>query len=427
LTRTIVSLNEELKKARSEAQTADLQGRLKEARSDYDDFETRLYARHPELKTQRGEFNPIAFKELGVVFSEQTAFLSYAILDRKTYLFVLTRARKAGAVPQPVLEVYPIAATSKELASRIAQLRRSLIERSWDFHDSARRLYDLLVRPAQRQLQGKTTLCISPESVLWDLPFQCLQLADDHYLLDDYAMFYVPSLSALREMTSLARGRAKAAALRLLAFGNPALGHSSPPLPESEKELKELQRLYGDSRSVIYTGITAAEGTAKSSMGQYDVLHFATHAVFDPQSPLHSFLRLSPSSEEDGHLEARELLQMNLQAEIAVLSACETGRGKIGLGEGVIGLSWAFFLAGCPTTVVSQWKVKSASTADLMIEFHRNLILRNSGDSKAAALRQAALKIRRSSLYEHPFYWASFILVGYNQPTRNPEPKRGNT
>jgi CHAT domain-containing protein len=149
-------------------------------------------------------------------------------------------------------------------------------------------------------------------------------------------------------------------------------------------------------------------------MGQYDVLHFATHSVFDRQSPLHSFLQLSPSADEDGLLEARELLPMNLQASIAVLSACATARGKIGLGEGVIGLSWAFFLAGCPTTTVSQWKVDSHATADFMLQFHRNLLQKNSHTTKAAALRQAALAVRKSSVFEHPFYWAPFILVGGN-------------
>ena len=98
-----------------------------------------------------------------------------------------------------------------------------------------------------------------------------------------------------------------------------------------------------------------------------------------------------------------------MHADLAVLSACETGRGRPGAGEGVIGLSWAFFVAGCPTTVVSQWKVESASTTELMLAFHRNL---RSGRSKALALQAAALKLLRESRYRHPFYWAGFVVVG---------------
>jgi CHAT domain-containing protein len=101
---------------------------------------------------------------------------------------------------------------------------------------------------------------------------------------------------------------------------------------------------------------------------------------------------------------------------LAVLSACETARGRIGAGEGMIGLSWAMFIAGVPSIVVSQWKVESAGTRDLMVNFHRALMtdkgIRKTRVTKVEALRQAALKVMKTSGTEHPFYWAGFILVG---------------
>ncbi len=105
------------------------------------------------------------------------------------------------------------------------------------------------------------------------------------------------------------------------------------------------------------------------------------------------------------------LLQIchDLKADLAVLSACESARGRIGAGEGVIGLAWALFVAGCPTTVVSQWKVESSSTAELMLSFHRNL---KSGMSKSEALRASALKVMADKRCSHPFYWAGFIVIG---------------
>jgi CHAT domain-containing protein len=121
---------------------------------------------------------------------------------------------------------------------------------------------------------------------------------------------------------------------------------------------------------------------------------------------------------EDGLLEAWELMQMRLDAELVVLSACETARGRVTAGEGLIGLSWALFVAGSPTTVVSQWKVESASTTELMLDFHRHL---QEGFScadvagrttKAEALRLAALRLLRSERYAHPFYWAGFVMIG---------------
>jgi CHAT domain-containing protein len=119
---------------------------------------------------------------------------------------------------------------------------------------------------------------------------------------------------------------------------------------------------------------------------------------------------------EDGLFEAWELMQLNLKADLAVLSACETARGRFGAGEGMIGLSWAMFIAGVPSIVVSQWKVESASARDLMISFHRQALASpaaaKSKATKAEALRQAALKMMKNPETRHPFYWAGFVLVG---------------
>ena len=109
-------------------------------------------------------------------------------------------------------------------------------------------------------------------------------------------------------------------------------------------------------------------------------------------------------------------MTLDLKADVVVLSACETARGRISHGEGMIGLTWALFVAGAPTTVVSQWKVRSDSTADLMIAFHRRLrvrLARPSGQRDlAGALRMAALEIKRDPRYRHPFYWAPFVVIG---------------
>jgi len=134
---------------------------------------------------------------------------------------------------------------------------------------------------------------------------------------------------------------------------------------------------------------------------------------------MYSHVLLAPGSsdsKEDGLLEAWEIMQMDFKADLAVLSACETARGRISAGEGVIGLTWAFFVAGVPTTVVSQWKVESASTSKLMVSFHRALRAGHSrsgaGFAVARALQQAELETLHSPQYAHPFYWAGFVVVG---------------
>jgi CHAT domain-containing protein len=189
------------------------------------------------------------------------------------------------------------------------------------------------------------------------------------------------------------------------------------PLPEAEVEVKGLGRLYGAARSKIYIGAEAREDRAKTEAGDFQVLHFATHGVLNNAAPLYSHLVLAQGDKgEDGLLEAWELMQLDLHADLAVLSACDTARGRFGAGEGVIGLSWALFVAGVPSTVVSQWKVESASTRELMLNFYRGLIATSStapvAPTKAEALRQAALKVMKSPETRHPFYWAGFVLVG---------------
>src|SRR5215813_2956694 len=175
----------------------------------------------------------------------------------------------------------------------------------------------------------------------------------------------------------------------LLAFGNPALGNQTiaraklvlmdeklDPLPEAERQVNALKQIYGAAKSKVYTGAEAREERAKAEAGAYRILHLATHGILNDSSPMYSHVLLAKTegdANEDGLLEAWEIMKLDLKTDLTVLSACETARGRVGAGEGMIGLSWAIFVAGCPTTVVSQWKVESASTTELMLEFHRQL------------------------------------------------------
>jgi CHAT domain-containing protein len=163
----------------------------------------------------------------------------------------------------------------------------------------------------------------------------------------------------------------------------------------------------------------ANETVVKREMVRHAILHFATHGYRDNRDPMHSHVLLaSPRSGEadDGALEARELMEMELKARLVILSACETAIGRVSGGEGMIGLTWALFIAGAPTTVASQWQVDSESTTKLMIEFHHNLTdirdALNSSMTAAVALRRSALQLLRSPSTAHPFYWAGFVTVG---------------
>jgi CHAT domain-containing protein len=169
----------------------------------------------------------------------------------------------------------------------------------------------------------------------------------------------------------------------------------------------------------VLVGRKADERTFKDLAPQYATIHLATHGVLDNRDPLNSYLMLTKKDgdlENDGLLQAHEIINMRLNADLAVLSACESGNGRISPGEGVIGMSWAFFVAGARSVVVSQWRVNSASTSQLMKNFYQVLARQNDPNSrnKAKALREASLRLLKDRQYRHPFYWAGFVLVSSN-------------
>ncbi len=411
LSDAVATINRGLAHPASAADAGLLPSALANARGEYDAFQAGLYATHPELKAIRGEARPLSLADTQDLLPDaRTALLEYVVTETRTYLFVVTK-RADGA---PVLDSFTIVVTRKTLGDLAERFRAQLARRDAGFGISARRLYDLLLRPAQRLLSGRDTVIIVPETVLWNLPFQALQSSPTRYAIEDHAFSFAPSLTVLREMgraTPLVGDHA------LLAVGNPA--SSLAPLPDAETQARNLSRLYGQARSDVLVGAAATEERVKRTAGQYKVLHLATHSVFDNASPMHSYVVLAQGakgSADDGLLEAREIMDLDLHANLVVLSACETARGRAGAGEGVIGLTWAFFVAGTPTTVVSQWQVESSSTTALMLAFHRSRLgAPRSGvpaASTAHALRKAALSLMKGGIYRHPFYWAGFVVVG---------------
>jgi CHAT domain-containing protein/Tfp pilus assembly protein PilF len=413
----IASLN--AKMVRAGAGATALKAEIQRAQLDYDGYETALYAKHPEWKMRSGDIKPVSLQEaIPMMGGPETAFIEFVVAEDRVYGF-------AAAGGSAHVKVFSTAVSRKDLAARVEQFRKQLAGRDLGFHTTASSLYKLLLAPAQETLGGRQHLIIIPDGALWELPFQALANPSGKYLLDLCSVSYAPSLTALKAMREVKEQRRHSAAReQLLAMGNPAWeretaerikavyrDESLGALPMAETEVRQLAPIYGGAQSHIYTGESARESQFKAEAGEAKVLHLATHGILNNASPLYSYLLLAgdKAKGEDGLLEARELLQMNLKAELAVLSACETARGRVSSGEGVIGLSWALLVSGVPTTVLSQWKVESESTSRLMVAFHQN---RKKGLSDAEALRAAALALRKDPAFQHPFYWAPFIVIG---------------
>lgn len=191
-------------------------------------------------------------------------------------------------------------------------------------------------------------------------------------------------------------------------------GFSLTRLPFTRDEVLGISSLYPASQRQIYLGDDAREETVKSEkLDAYRYIHFASHGFIDESHPERSGILFSraPNSSEDGVLQMGEIMRLKLNADLVTLSACSTGLGKLVNGEGVLGLTRAFFYAGARNVAVSLWNVNDSATATLMKSFYGNL---NRGLPKSAALRQAKLSLLRgkNATWSQPYFWAPFILVG---------------
>ncbi len=403
---------------------AALREHLNKKRLELEEFRIGLYSAHPELRTQRGETPTINLDETAKLLSHShSALVEFVVTENRTFLFAITN----GSQNKPFLTVQAVEVPAKRLEHLVNDHLSRISAGSLDFTASSKELYSLLLHPLKAQLDGKANVVIVPHGPLWNLPFQTLMDKDGKYLIENAAVSYAPSLTALREMTRRAKQRAPAADAELIAFGNPIveketkvrvrrvfMNETMEPLPEAEKLVNELGRMYGPKRSKVFTGADAREEVAKAESPKYRIVQFATHGVLNNVSPMYSHLVFAQNDKnpsEDGLLEAWELKDLDLKADMVILTACETARGKISNGEGMIGMTWASFIAGAPTTVASQWKVESSSTTELMLEFHRQLLSKKKV-SKAEALRRASLKVMKMPKYRHPSYWAGFVIVG---------------
>ncbi len=417
LNRRIAEINERLEASESNPQDY---SELNTARLEYQAFQDSIYVAHPDLRLTGGRTAPLTTAVLDDLTADETAYLEYLVTKDRVLLFVTAKDAENKGTSNTI--VYPLEIAPTELLTKVNLLHDRLANRHPDYAGLARELYSLLVSPAEKQLQN-ATLCIVPDSFLWNLPFQALMTQDDRFLVEAHPLYYAPSLSVLREMRRNASST-KRMDPSLIAFGNPVIGKNDQrneelcPLPEAEAEVNSIASSFSPTRRKVLIGREATEKTFRSLASTYSTIHLATHGIIDNRQPLYSHLLLTKSegdTENDGLLEAREIMNMHLRADLAVLSACETANGRVSPGEGVMGMSWAFFVSGTRSMLVSQWKVNSASTSQLMGDFYRAQNSKPSEhDGSAAALRSSALRMMQNKRFVHPFYWAGFVLIGVN-------------
>lgn len=383
------------------------------------EFYLGLDAKHPRLRFARGGAPVLSERELAASLPSKSALVEFVIGPRGAWTILL--APRAGSAPR--LIVKPATVPSARVLAMATAFTKQISTRDLAFTANARALYDALFGPIDAELSGIEQLIVVPHGGLWEVPFQALQTPRNRYLVEEKAIAYAPSASALRALQS--RRRPREAQPRVIAFGDPQFADQRlPALPNAAREAREIAAVYGSDRTVVATNADATERSFRQLAPNADIVHIATHGVIDNASPLFSYVMLTGGGtttrgargrDADGKLEGHELINMQLGAELVVLSACETAVGRIASGEGVVGLSWALFAAGASTTTVSQWAVDSASTTELMSAFHRErrrLTTEKAPAPTAQALRSAQLRALARPESRHPFYWAGFVVIG---------------
>jgi len=449
-----------LRLAAEEAKPVEERGRLieEQIKKDIDAANAKVAALQQKLQQSYPAYasfaspQPTDLATLQKSLAPDEAFVGFLVGREGAYL-LLARADR--------LKAFKLDTTDAKLTQTVTDLRKAFIPRlgtvgPFDLR-LANDLYRRLLGPAEADLAGVKHLVAAPAGALASLPLGLLvatptaqgNYSGAEWLLRRMAISEVPSARAFVTLRA-ERAVAKPAPRPFLGLGNPSFtganapgqasaldrlaqscregGAISPtliralaPLPETAEEVRRVgQRLNADPNSILLGAAASEANLRRQALGDYNVIYFATHGLLPGELRCQSEpgLALSPPSgaasspNDDGLLEASEIAGLKLNAELVVLSACNTGAGggRLG-GESLSGLADAFFHAGARTLVVSHWQVPSNATAALMTGFFDRLGPRLE-NGIAESLRGSQLALAGQAATAHPFYWAAFTVLG---------------
>jgi len=303
------------------------------------------------------------------------------------------------------IRLYPLDAQGLE--DDVAEFVQSIKKRRRQTRELAEVLYKRLLRPMQASIAGRDLLIV-PHGSLHYVPFAALH-DGERYLVQGRALRYLPSAMLLGLLPHQGTAGAKAAGApvqRLLILGNPDLGKAELDLPASQEEAQALQGLFA-TNSELFIRKAATESLIKERAFDFSHIHVASHGEFSADAPLDSRLRLAADAKNDGVLSVSEIYGLRLNAQVVMLSACETGLGRVSSGDDVVGLTRGFLYAGAQNVVGSLWEVDDDATSALSQAMYDGL-KKGLPVAKALALAQEQLLAKKP----HPFFWAAFLDSG---------------
>lgn len=379
----------------------------------YQAFVQKLEKEFPDYFNLKFNAATPSVAQLQALLQEHTAVVSYFIDEKENQLYIFLIGKKDFQVFQRTL--------TENFYKYITGLRNGLYFNEINtLTESAVELGGILIPPFPSRI---TDVVIIPTGRLGLIPFETLLMHPPKgtgytsfpWLLKRFNIRYEFSAGLILQKSTKTRppGPPSIFLCAPVTFGD---NEYLPDLPGTEREVKEISMLFRDKdlHAAAYTHEQAAETQIKTTtLKDFQFLHFATHGVVDELNPDLSRIFLQPDQErEDGNLFAGEIYNLELNANLVTLSACQTGTGKILKGEGVIGLSRALVYAGAKNMLVSFWNVADESTAVLMKDFYQYM-LANGSTNYGRDLRQAKMKLLETGKYAAPFYWAPFVLIGF--------------
>ena len=355
--------------------------------------------------------------------------------DKNMVEYVIGGSYAQGLVITPDKVKLVALPTSDTVRHLIQSFRQKLVDGEDHTYNQelAYDLYHQLFEPLEPHLTSRN-LVVIPDGTIGHLPFSALLTAKDAeepvpYLVRDYAISYSPSATLWHTPSKQTTAEVSEervayagyapdfrseASLTVMRGNEDTFRNSLSPIPGAKAELRLGADLW---KTRTFYNEQATEARFKETAPDSRVIHLATHGIINQQNPAYNKLLFATDSAsgEDGNLYSYEIQNMDLDADLAVLSACRTGYGEVIDGEGVMSLARGFKIAGCKNIMMTLWPVEDRSGAKLTKAFYRNL---NEGLSKKKALQEAKLAYldSESELGDNPFYWAGYVMMGSNTP-----------
>jgi CHAT domain-containing protein len=435
--------------------------------AEYRDLEARHTALDAELRSKSPRYAALVRPRTltlpqvqQLALDNDTVLLAFALGEQQSYLWAVWRTGYSvhrlpprSRIEHVAQQVYDQLTARLGLRGSLEERRRQAEAADFLFWERARQLSDLLLEPVANAIAGKRLVVVA-DGALHYVPFAALPepggAADPVPLIVSHEIVSLPSASVIPVLRGLTSSRPlppmSVAVLADPVFepDDPRLravlraagrqpdrqpgGATRPPsarmplarLAATREEAVAILAVAGRGSSVARLGFDASRAAATSAeLAQYRTVHFATHGIFDNESPGMSGIMLSmfdgQGRPQDGFLRLHDIYALRLPAELVVLSACSTALGRQVRGEGLAGMVRGFMHAGARRVVASLWKVDDEATGDLMRRFYASML--RDGRSPAAALRAAQIAVRQQPRWASPFYWAAFSLQGEWKPS----------